>query len=122
MDKLEIKKMLKAQIEPMDQAVDKKLAYLKSDDVFTAPDEPVLNNDNSLWEAFSGEISKPSVPMFNQPSPRELYQSIQSALQPKYVEEKPTQSTIEQHKQNIAAKIAALRGISMPGDYLRNRK
>lgn len=122
MDKPEIKRLLREQVEPMSQAVAKKLAYLQSDDVFTEPGTQVSQEDNSLLEAFSGSAQPTSVSSYSQMSAREFYQNQQSVPQPKYLGNAPTQHTIEEHKQNIAAKIAALRGISMPGDYLRQKK
>lgn len=122
MDKPEVKKLLREQVEPMNQAVAKKLAYLQSDDVFTEPTAQVSQDDNSLLEAFSGSAQPASISSYGQMSAKEFYQNQQSVPQPKYLGDTPTQNTIEEHKQNIAAKIAALRGISMPGDYLRQKK
>lgn len=122
MDKPEIKRLLREQAEPMKQAVERKLAYLQSDDVFTESEVHTPQDDDSLWEAFSGTAEKKPVPTYSQPNPREFYQNMQSSAQPKYVGNAPSHENIEEHKQNIAAKIAALRGISMPGDYLRQKK
>lgn len=119
MDKAEIKKILKEQFEPMDNAVKRKLKYLQSDDVFTeeyATDE----SDISLMNAFGENMISIASPLYPQPSAREFYQSSKEKTEPKYVSE-PTSQSIDEHKQNIAAKIAALRGISMPGDYLKRK-
>ena len=122
MDKPEVKRLLREQTEPMDRAVSKKLARLQSDDVFTEDASQIPQVDNSLLNAFSETRKPTSVPTYSQPNAKDFYQNLQSKPEPKYAEMTPTQQTIEQHKQNIAAKIAALRGISMPGDYLRQKK
>lgn len=108
----------------MEQAVIKKLAYLQSDDIFA--DDDVLetqDDDDSLLAAFNESIAtKPvSAPLYKQPSAKEFYQTTQNTAQPKYTAQPPTPQSIEEHKQNIAARIAALRGISTPGDYLRKK-
>lgn len=122
MDKAEIKRLLREQTEPLSQAVAKKLAYLQSDDVFTdTADAPVSLNDESLMNAFSETASPTVVPSYTQPKAQEFYTDPQSVITPKYADATPSPDRIEEHKQNIAAKIAALRGISMPGDYLRKK-
>ena len=121
MDKSEIKKLLKEQVEPMDLAVGKKLAYLQSDEVFTDTIEHVSLGDDSLMNAFSSESKPTSIPTYSQPKAQEFYTEVKSAITPKYAEQEPSSSSIEERKQNIAAKIAALRGISMPGDYLHKK-
>ena len=120
MDKAEIKKLLKEQIEPMDCAVKRKLEYLQSDDVFTEEYTTKVQDDISLMNAFSENMPSINAPVYSQPSAREFYQSNQSRPEPKYVSE-PTSQSINEHKQNIAAKIAALRGMSMAGDYLKRK-
>ena len=123
MDKAEIKRLLREQTEPLSQAVTKKLAYLQSDDVFTdTANAPVSLNDNSLMNAFSETASPTAVPAYTQPKAQDFYAGLQSATAPQYADAQPSQDSIEEHKQNIAAKIAALRGISMPGDYLRKKQ
>lgn len=121
MDKAEIKQLLKEQVEPLSQAVAKKLAYLQSDDVFTETIEHVSLNDDSLMNAFSETSSPTEIPAYTQPKAQEFYTDSQNLTQPKYVVREPTQDSIEEHTKSIAAKIAALRGISMPGDYLRKK-
>ncbi|MBR1600488.1 MAG: hypothetical protein IJ677_02795 [Alphaproteobacteria bacterium] len=120
MNKSEVKRLLKEQAEPMKEAIRRKLEYLQSDDVFTEKGENAAKDDNSLMEAFS-EVELNVVPSYTQPSARELYQLDQTTPQPQYASQPPTPQSIDEHKQNIAAKIAALRGISMPGDYLRKK-
>ena len=120
MNKSEIKRILIEQTEPMDTAVERKLAYLRSDD-FAGDTEQLLQSDDSLLNAFSIKINKPNVLKYEQPSIRELHQNTLSKPEPKYVTQGPTEETIQEHKQNLAARIAALRGISSPGDYLRRK-
>lgn len=120
MNKSEIKKILQEQSEPLDKAVERKLAYLNSDD-FAGDTEQLLQTDDSLLNAFSTKINKPNVLKYEQPNIRELHQNTLSKPEPKYVTQGPSEESMREHKQNIAAKIAALRGISSPGDYLRRR-
>lgn len=126
MDRAELKKTLHEQFEPLETAVQKKLEYLQSDNVFsvdayTGNDDFGSMEDDSLANAFGSTMSAQTAPVY-QNHIQETMQQIQSVSQPKYASETPTASSIATHKQNIAAKIAALRGISMPGDYLSGNK
>jgi len=124
MDRQSIKNILKEQTEPMSQAVAKKLAYLQSDDVFTSDVERGMQakEDDSLLAAFGETIQPANVPTYKQPSlENKPANATITTPQPRYVSQSPTEQTIAEHKQNIAARIAALRGISSPGDYLRRK-
>lgn len=121
MDKSEIKRLLKEQVEPLNDAVKKKLEYLQSDDVFMEDGAIVMQGDNSLMDAFSESMPSVKAPAYVQPSVREVYQASQTTPEPQYISQPPTSQSINEHKQNIAARIAALRGMSMPGDYLRKK-
>lgn len=124
MDNTEIKRILREQAEPLDRAVSKKLAYLQSDEVFTdgIDEEQIPQNDDSLLSAFLMTSQPASVPQYKHQEIKEVVNNAQPNYRPRYIEQEPTSQSIEDHQQNIAAKIAALRGISMPGDYLRNKK
>lgn len=117
MDRNELKRILKEQAEPMDAAVMKKLTYLQSDEVFTDVFVDEENDDDSLFNAFVGTV-KPTVPVYQQPTVSEVGVREKGVAPGDLVAEKATAQSIVEHKQNIAAKIAALRGISLPGDYL----
>ncbi|MBQ8482176.1 MAG: hypothetical protein IJ532_06555 [Alphaproteobacteria bacterium] len=121
MDKSEIKKLLKEQVEPMDNAVRKKLEYLQSDDVFTENGVTEMQGDISLMNAFNENMPSANIPSYSQPSVKEFYQTAQNTPEPKRVSQAPIPQSIDEHKQNIAARIAALRGMSMAGDYLRKK-
>ncbi|MBR6356182.1 MAG: hypothetical protein IKR92_04940 [Alphaproteobacteria bacterium] len=125
MDKSELKQTLHDQFVPLEKAVENKLNYLQSDDVFNTENYAAytdnLGEDDSLENAFNAAVSAPAKPMYQAPSPEEMRQ-MQQAPQPSYAEGTPTQDSISSHKQNMAARIAALRGISMPGDYLRGKR
>lgn len=124
MDRQLIKNTLKEQAEPMSQAVAKKLAYLQSDDVFVEEGNEISTprEDDSLLAAFSETVQPANIPTYNQPTAEELNKtSVSTATQPRYVSQAPTEQSISNHKQNLAARIAALRGISSPGDYLRRK-
>ena len=127
MDKSELKKALHSQFVPIEKAVTDKLRYLQSDDVFNTDSYASYTGtgnsglDDSLESAFSSTTSTPIPPMYQAPAPEEIRQ-MQHAPEPSYAGEAPTPDSIANHKQNMAARIAALRGISMPGDYLRGKK
>ena len=126
MDREELKQTLYDQFEPLEVAVQKKLEYLQGDDVFSIDNyaeysDGALSEDDSLTNAFNTTISPQSAPMY-QNQVQETMREIQSTSQPRYAAEQPTADSIASHKQNIAAKIAALRGISMPGDYISGIK
>lgn len=127
MDKSELKRVLHNQFEPLERAAMSKLSYLQSDDVFSADSYSAyaeldsFGSDDSLENAFNETLSPPTPPMYQAPAPEEI-QHIKQAPQPSYAGATPSPDSIATHKQNMAAKIAALRGISMPGDYLRTKK
>ncbi|MBQ9270834.1 MAG: hypothetical protein IJ218_01020 [Alphaproteobacteria bacterium] len=125
MDKAELKQILRAQIEPLDIAAKRKLAYLQSDDVFTDTPETYESitdslTDTSLADAFASTISAHPEPAY-QPQTQAYRNNANTHKVPQYATSNPSAETIASHKQNIAAKIAALRGISMPGDYLSKK-
>ena len=101
MDRSILKKTLHEQATPMAEAVKNNLAYLQSDDVF-------LNSDEQHSEPLFTDL------LMTQGQPKKM--------PTKPVEPQSTADKIATHKQSVAAKIAALRGVStMPGEYL-NRK
>ena len=126
MDKLELKRVLHEQFVPLQQATQQKLAYLQSDEVFL--DNPNILpqskqselSDDSLANAFMATNTPHTVSAYSQPNIDD-YNRMQAAPNPQYISEQPTQQSIQTSKQNLAARIAALRGISLPGDYLRNK-
>ena len=127
MDKFEIKRVLHEQFVPMELATQQKLEYLQSDEVFTdnsyIPQTPIHSaeiGDDSLANAFMENGNTRAAPVYNQP-PMDDYNRMQAAPEPQYISSQPTAQSINTSKQNLAAKIAALRGISMPGDYLRRK-
>lgn len=125
MDKAELKQTLHNQFVPLAQAVEAKLQCLQDNDVFLsdayAEDIDNYSDDDSLENAFNSTLSASSVPMYQAPKMEEI-KNMQQTPQPSYIDEAPNADSINTHKQSIAAKIAALRGISMPGDYLRDNK
>ncbi|MBR1841043.1 MAG: hypothetical protein IJ778_02825 [Alphaproteobacteria bacterium] len=121
MHREELKQTLVNQFEPMNDAVQKKLAYLQSDDVFADYDENAYSQyssseNMSVEDAFTAFVDN-RVDNKNEETPRALNNGAYKPVSSIKVEQ-ATAETIQSHKQNIAAKIAALRGISSPGDYL----
>ncbi len=99
MDRNVLKRTLQEQIVPMSEAVSRKLAYLKGDEVFAIEDEENTQTFTDLLIE-EGKTTKP-----------------QPHIEPTEITDK-----IAIHKQTVAEKIAALRGIStMPGQYLNRR-
>jgi len=117
MTRNEVKQLLQEQILSFDEAVKQKMAYLQSDDVF-AIDENIYdtNNkeqDNSLENAFNSQMVQPL--KYNQPKSEndKTNNFVPQSINHSY--------TVEEYRKNIAAKIAALRGLSLPGDYMRKK-
>ncbi|MEE6207911.1 MAG: hypothetical protein VZR95_07655 [Alphaproteobacteria bacterium] len=118
MDDSFLRRTLHEQCEPLDLAVQKKLEYLKSDDVFSLEnytEEKPVETEMSVEDAFAAFTSaQPNNIAEKKPA------GLNSVASKPFIEikvEEATAETINTHKQNIAARIAALRGISMPGDY-----
>ncbi len=101
MDRKELKQTLHEQFVPMNEAVKRKLAYLNGDDVFAADGDTA---DEDFTELL-----------------RDDNMSFQS--QQKIAEPMTTTNKITVHKQSLAEKIAALRGISsaVPSEYINRR-
>ena len=113
MDKNELKQILREQFEPLENATQKKLAYLQSDNVFTMNNndleaEEIPVTDSSLENAFSNFSVAEPLPAYEEPKEADV--NIARDV-----------SDIKKHKQNIAARIAAMKGFSMPEDYLGNK-
>lgn len=121
MNKAEVIKIIKEQAEPMNEAVARKLDRLQSDEVFN--DKFLLNTkqEDNLLAAFNEVIrsntvndyspdynNKSSENTFNEPMPKQEGFPV------------PPQSG-DAHKKNLAARLAALRGLSMPGDYITRK-
>jgi hypothetical protein len=124
MDRAELKHTLHEQFVPFEQAVANKLEYLQGDNVFAVDEEPINQiseiGDDSLEKAFNMTLGLADVPIYKDLTVQDV-KKMQVAPQPQNLPESPNQDNIAAQKQNIAAKIAALRGISMPGDYLRKK-
>lgn len=100
MDRNLLKNTLRKQVVPMSEAVSSKLAYLMGDEVFTTNNEETSQTFTDLL-IVENKTTKPQ----------------QEKIEPTNISEK-----IATHKQTVAEKIAALRGIStMPGQYLNRR-
>ena len=117
MDRDVLKRALLEQFVPYDTAVQKKLEYLQSDNVFAdAAYDTVVQEDNlgdvSLVNAFNESSFSSQVPAYQSPT------ASNYAAPTENPENVPDKAQIDAHKQNIAARIAALRGISLPGGYI----
>lgn len=117
MDRAELKNTLQKQSEPLDAAVQKKLVYLQSDDVFEMDAQAGYDAgfDDSLENAFAQTMKPQPIMDYSEPSTEETDRMAQ------YPDSKPKLENVSEHTQNMAARIAALRGISLPGDYIRKK-
>lgn len=106
MDRETLKRILIEQAIPLDEAVRQKINYLLSDDVFApAPEPQAVDDDMSFTDAF-GDVA---------PSPRTINRPISP--------EQEKAASFAEHKQSMAEKIAALRGISdVSAMYMRHNK
>ncbi len=122
MDKTELKQTLRSQFIPMSEAVQNKLNYLMGDNVFLSED--FISDDTSLEDAFNMQTSTDKE--FNI---EEAFNSEATVSNTKITEltekihnnQHATNVPFEERKKSVAAKIAALRGIAMPGDYLNKK-
>lgn len=114
MDNNVLKQTLREQAEPLDAAVQKKLEYLQSDDVFSldnAYQQPEMSVEEAFQTFASAQPQQPEI----RPQKLNTVDPQQQAVPSPFGQ--VSQDTMNAHKQNIAARIAALRGISLPGDY-----
>ena len=133
-----LKELLRDQIVTMADDVRKKMEYLKSGEMFSYNYYKIdiyrqklnFKQDDALLNAFIGNTDASSTNMENsfaqafmstsqQKTQTQLPEKsfIRPAAQP---EQKPTENLSTKEKMlSLNAKLAALRGLSMPGDYLR---
>lgn len=121
MNRSELKKTLFEQHEALDRAVLNKLAELQNDsDLNDESDIQSDDFDSSLVSAFNHSEADTIQPSYNDAEITNTFDYYsKSGTQPRYIGEAPTEQSIQQHKENISAKIAALRGLSLPGEYLK---
>lgn len=103
MDRYELKETLRNQVEPISEAVRKKLQYLNSEDVFLTSED---TSDEVFTELLAGNDGADA-----------------TTASRKVEEPTATIDKIAVHKQSLAEKIAALRGVSsaVPNEYLKRR-
>ena len=122
MNKEDLKEILTAQVKPIEEAVRQKLEYLQSDMVFE-----IIPADNQTSEDVNtDEISDTSLAdafaQLSDTSAHEYAIPQQASSDTKYKSPLINEKTLEERKRDIAEKIAALRGLSLPGSYLRKKK
>ena len=133
-----LKELLRNQIVTIEDDVRKKMEYLKSGEMFSYNYYKIdiyrqklnFKQDDALLNAFIGNTDTSSTNMENsfaqafmstsqQKTQTQLPEKsfIRPAAQPG---QKPTENLSTKEKMlSLNAKLAALRGLSMPGDYLR---
>ena len=107
MDNLELKNSLRDQKIPFDEAVRKKIEYLKSDDVFSADNDQYIMSMKNLVPSQQG--SDPIMAAFGVDTPT---RSEPSAMRPTpSMPQAASNNTPAQNRQmTMAERIAALRG------------
>ena len=122
MNNIEIKQILKKQAASFNEDVQKKLRYLRGEDVFVSDfyhyDFSALAEDE-LLSAFLHSSDSKSV--FSEVDSRSIGTHDQDAYSVKKQETSllKREDDYLRRKKQIASRIAALRGTSLPGEYLR---
>ena len=115
MNRQYLKQTLKDQVVPFDLAVKNKLAYLNSDDVFKNDENNAIEMpDSKIEDAFDAFYKDNNDYVSPEPKNLNIAHSNMTSTQ-------ENQQSIQNNYQSISAKIAALRGISLPGDYLHKK-
>ena len=127
MDRQELKRILRDQVQPFDHCVQQKIKYLQGNDVFDSDYSELSSSiDISLEEAFDESLLSAKKITYEDPlsgaytsypSNENIY-SRSSDNNQKLTEKRTSQQSIIEHKKSMAEKIAALRGISVPTAYL----
>ncbi len=123
MDNIKLENTIKAQKIPFDQAVEKKLAYLKSDDVFSSDGDEYISVFKNLISSEKinreeGELAAAFQSLISSPETKSMTQNVGVSGSTHQVE--PHRRT-DEHKMTIAERIAALRGaINVPPEYRRS--
>lgn len=120
MNKNDLINILKEQHAPMNEAVANKLKYLQSDDVFTDFDEEYAAENDDFAAAF--DMAGVDETVENSPDIVATFGDVVNLSSPNLNnslsnKDEGTQQT-QKSQQSIVARIAALRGISFPGDKL----
>ena len=133
MNRQELKQTLKNQALSFDVDVQKKLLYLQGDNVSSEDEEipSYVPAEDDFLEAF---VDEPDSPVSSLKSANSYFQSFEynnlreKALHNQYVTDEDDypqatrqKSEYQDRKRSFAERIAALRGVSLPGDYLRHR-
>lgn len=131
MNRDELKQTLAQQAASMEEDVFKKLHYLMSDDVFSDNgNADYIDDADALQYAFQEQLAsdmdfEPTNDIDILPGDYDYTASQNVSDTQSVTITAPTDENltdiIEDRKQNVAAKIAALRGISLPGDYLKKK-
>lgn len=124
MDKKELKRTLAEQFVPYDDAVQDKLEYLQSDNVFASPGNMEDESDLSLEDAFGGASPVSSRVQKNRPSADYVEDEDDDEDYDDEGDDEDYDDDDQPKKPlSMAEKIATLRGISaMPGDYIKNKR
>lgn len=121
MDKTELKHALKTQASTKENDIRRKIEVLISGDVFSRDIPNELEKLISKDMLSRSNLNKPEAPTGKdvdlQKAPVKTFSLNQSVLPSKDSPEEKAMPTSAK-KQSLSQRLAALRGISLPGDYL----
>ena len=123
-----LKQILKQQVASFDEDIDKKMAFLKSGAFFNYNfyQYDFLHRDtDKLFSAFTGDQDDEEDESFNQDETlflSEQENSLNDHDRNQNINDYGSETDYQQRKKAIIARIAALRGTSLPGEYLHHRK
>lgn len=125
MDRQKLKNLLHEQSSPFDEAVQKKLDYLMSDDVFSLENNPYANSfrniqiddEDEFSHAFSDDDSS-----FDEAFDDEYEDGYEDVDEDDYDDEEDGEASQAAAPKTLAERIAMLRGVStLPGSYLNKK-
>ncbi len=126
MDRQKLKNLLHEQSSPFDEAVQKKLDYLMSDDVFSLENNPYANSfrniqiddEDEFSHAFSDDDSSFDE-AFDDEYEDDGYEDVD---EDDYGDEEDGEVSQTAAPKTLAERIAMLRGVStLPGSYLNKK-
>ena len=126
MDRQKLKNLLHEQSSPFDEAVQKKLDYLMSDDVFSLENNPYANSfrniqiddEDEFSHAFSDDDSSFDE-AFDDEYEDDGYEDVD---EDDYGDEEDGEVSQAAAPKTLAERIAMLRGVStLPGSYLNKK-
>ena len=123
-----LKELMKDQLATISGDIQKKIAYLTSGDIFNYSYYKIdvyrqklnFKNDDALLKAFIGNTYAPSTEVKDSYADAFMRANPEGVRAASQTSQNLTEVTdVRERISKINAKLAALRGVSMPGDYLK---